>query len=358
MTPAEASLLGALRRPETVLALDTAGWNVLLREARRLDLSSRLAVSLGDRDGEPPLPDKVREHLAGARAVAAQHERIVRWEVDRIRHALRDLELSPVLLKGAAYLLAGLPPARGRLVGDVDILVPESRIQEVERALLEGGWEPVKLDPYDQRYYRTWMHELPPLRHRERRIVVDVHHRILPRTGKLHPDPRKLLEGARQVGADGTRVLCPEDMVLHGAAHLFQDGDLAGGLRDLLDLDDLLRCFSGRDPGFWDRLAARGRDLGLGRPLFYALRFSSSMLGTPVPDESRFTRDGRPPWPLTPVMDALATRALLPDESGKRGVAAARWLLYVRSHWLRMPFWLLGSHLTRKFFHRLVAHEA
>jgi hypothetical protein len=49
-------------------------------------------------------------------------------------------------------------------------------------------------------------------------------------------------------------------------------------------------------------------------------------------------------------MDFLAFRALMPG-GGERdpwGAGAARWLLYVRSHWLRMPPWLLTRHLTIK----------
>jgi hypothetical protein len=48
-------------------------------------------------------------------------------------------------------------------------------------------------------------------------------------------------------------------------------------------------------------------------------------------------------------MEALADRALLPDTEGNaRGAGMALWVLYVRSHWMRMPPWLLAHHLTRK----------
>ena len=139
----------------------------------------------------------------------------------------------------------------------------------MEAALQDAGWQPIKLDPYHQRYYRTWMHELPPLRHRERGTVVDLHHTILPPTSRLKPDPAQLWAAARRLGGGPVHVLAPADMVLHGAAHLFQDGDLRRALRDLVDIGDLL--------GHWHRArilaasrAAR-RQLGLGRPLFYAL---------------------------------------------------------------------------------------
>ena len=96
------------------------------------------------------------------------------WEVNRLLWALKDIDVPLILLKGAAYLLAGLPPARGRIFADVDLLVPEERIGEIEERLVERGWFKTQIDPYDDRYYRVWMHEIPPLRHRERGTEIDI----------------------------------------------------------------------------------------------------------------------------------------------------------------------------------------
>jgi len=69
------------------------------------------------------VPIQPRLHLLAARAHAAKHERTLRWEVNRIGHALAEIGVRVVLLKGAAYLMAGLPGSRGRVVSDTDILV-------------------------------------------------------------------------------------------------------------------------------------------------------------------------------------------------------------------------------------------
>jgi hypothetical protein len=234
-------------------------------------------------------------------------------------------------------------------------MVPFDSLGVVESALMENGWEQMKLDPYDQRYYRKWMHELPPMRHKQRQTVVDVHHTILPRTGRLHPDPRRLFETANRIKDTNLWTLSPADMVLHSSAHLFQDGDLAGGLRDLLDLDDLLRHFSARQESFWADLIARSRLLDLSRPLFYALRYCKSIMGTPVPDPViRQSQTAAPPKPVLILMDILANQALVSSEpiAMNKGAAFARWCLYVRSHYLRMPPLLLLRHLLRKAFVR------
>ena len=198
------------------------------------------------------------------------------------------------------------------------------------------------------------MHELPPLRHRHRGTFVDVHHTILPRTGRLRPDPNELLQAVRPLSGTRCAVLAPTDMLLHSAAHLFQDGELRTGLRDLVDMHLLVQEF-GADDAFWERLMARARTLGLARPLSYALRYCSRFLGTRV--SRPFMEDGGPcrrAGAVLRVMDWLVARSLLPHEPEAPPGATrfARRVLYMRSHWLRMPPHLLAPHLLRKAFAR------
>jgi hypothetical protein len=65
------------------------------------------------------------------------------------------------------------------------------------------------MDPYDERYYREWIHELPPLRFPGRFLELDLHHTILPLTGRIQPDSAALLEASNPVEGTGFRVLCP-----------------------------------------------------------------------------------------------------------------------------------------------------
>ncbi len=343
-------LLDVVTHHRDPTSLDLPQWDSLLVEARNAWILASLGFRFEKLGWLERLPADVLSQIQTECAIAVENQRSLRWEVNRIQRALAELDVPVILLKGAAYIFAGLPPAPGRVATDVDILVPKERLADVEHALMEGGWETMKLDAYDQRYYRTWMHELPPLCHRDRDVVVDVHHNILPKTGRLHPDPRELVKSSTSVDGERLRVLAPDDMVLHSAAHLFQDGELNGGLRDLLDLDSLFRHF-GADESFWGGLLSRAQSMDLERPLFYALRYCEQWLGTPVPDTSTLKR---PRAPALAIMDALTRRAVMPDgwEPHSLRTQLARWLLYVRSHWLRMPPVLLTRHLLRKAWAR------
>ena len=343
-------LLTALRDAARMASFSPGEWDLLLRIARRTRLLGRLAVIMDERGELEQLPVRVRDHFTAARVFVTHYQRTARWEVNRLLAALDDRDLPLVLLKGSAYILAGLPPSRGRLLSDVDILVPQELLESVEQTLLANGWESVKLEEYDQRYYRTWMHELPPLRHPERLIEVDLHHTISPLTSRLSPDPEKLVADSIPLADSRLRILKPADMVLHSAVHLFHDGEFINGLRDLVDLTDLFQEF-GKQPGFWEELVSRARMQGMLRPLFYTLRYSKRFLGADIPASTlaAAAEDG-PSGPVLLLMDKLVEAVVIPahPDFPRHRHAFAQWLVYVRSHWLRMPPWMLLTHLARK----------
>jgi Uncharacterised nucleotidyltransferase len=353
-------VLIAAAQPRATASWSASDWDLLVRQARRSNLLGNLAFRLEAEDMLASAPPAAQAHLNAARILAQHQQKAVEREVAAIRQSLAATGIDIILLKGAAYAIAGLRAAKGRIFSDIDILVPKHALLEIESALMRHGWVSTHHDPYDQRYYRMWMHELPPMRHIIRQTVIDVHHAILPETARLKPDSAKLRAAAVPLeGKQGLFVFSPADMVLHSATHLFHDGELENGLRDLFDLDSLLREFS-QKAGFWEILIARSAELHLKRPLYYALHYASLVLGTPVPVQVlQAATAGKPMSPVDHVMDALFLRALYPAHLGvaDRLTAAARQILYVRSHWLRMPPLLLFYHLAIKAFSRRRPHE-
>lgn len=345
-------LLESVRNPHFITELNTREGELLLQLARPSKLLAHLGSLVKRRGLTDQLPEKIVEHFQAAQVLADQRKRLALWELNRLWRALLDVDFPVVILKGGAYLLKELPLADGRLVSDVDILVEKDNLHTFERTLIEQGWCTAKLDEYDQSYYRKWMHEIPPLRHRERIIEVDIHHTILPLTSRLRPDGVLLVKDSVESGKYQFKVLAPCDMLLHSSVHLFYNAELnEGDLRDLVDQDELIRALSRQDAGFWNKLLERGRELQLLRPLYYSLHFSHKFLDTPVPDEVwSMLSEGKPSGVICRLMDFLVPLAILPDHPDfpQKRVGIARWLLYVRSHYLRMPLHLLIPHLFHK----------
>lgn len=347
-------LIRFLRDPASAVSFQVRDWERLIRAARHGSLLSRVAWLAKDKGLTHQFPERVRFHLESALRVAESQATSVGYEVSQMQRALAQSGIPFVLLKGAAYIQGGFASAHGRLMSDIDMMVPKSRLTDAEEALCDHGWFPTKLDAYDQRYYREWMHELPPMQHLGRGTVLDIHHTILPPTALLKPDVDKLWASAVAVkNTKGAFVLSPVDMVLHSATHLFHDGELEHGLRDLVDMDALIGQFSGQE-GFFEALIVRANELDLKRPLYYALQYCQAFLNTPIPTDiyEGVTAYSNRSGIVRAVMDVVvldSLGAVLEDQPSIR-LLLSQFAMYVRSHYLRMPLHQLVPHLIRKQF--------
>ncbi len=326
MSVAIQQMVALLRDPACAPAVSDTDWTDILTAAR----AETLLATLGHRLREQSLPLGVSRVLNDAMARAKQGHIVARWEMRCAARALAGLGIPVVLMKGSAYLALDHSAALGRQIGDLDIMVPRESLDAVEAALLGAGWEWVKDDPYDQAYYRQWMHELPPLIHTERDRMIDVHHTILPLTARPRPDAGGMLGRALPV-ADGLMVFDPLDRLIHCAAHLFADGDLAGGLRNLWDFHCLM-C-DGVDEA---ALLARAEAQGLRSATARCIRLSTHIYGK---QSARLT-----------LTDRLFLRRLTARNGwGQETRPFTRLVFYIRSHWLRMPPLMLMRHLWIKW---------
>lgn len=354
-----ALLVGLFADPGRARQLLPGQWDLALQQAQNTGLAGRLADVLREGGAWASLSQRVKHVLTMAEMHTARFRQEAQWEAKSMRAVMRDIGQPLILLKGGAYVVRDLAAGRGRVLSDIDILVPRERLQAVENIFLARGWRPMKQNEYDDHYYRDWGHELPPMQHMRRGTVVDIHHTILPPTARYTVDGTLLLAAAQGIpGEPDMMTLQPVDMVLHSVAHLFADGAMDNGLRDLIDQQALLRQF-GTEPGFWRMLLLRADELGLQRPLFYALDALERHLEYPVPMEvmaevSTWAPSG---WGL---LRPLFARCLRPRHSSVEGpdVAAARFAIYLRSHYLRMPMTMLIPHLTRKAVRRWRQDEA
>jgi hypothetical protein len=112
----------------------------------------------------------------------------------------------------------------------------------------------------------------------------------------------------------------------------------------------MLRDFPQRDPTFWDGLVARAQELDLLGSLFHGLTYSQKVFSTPVPASVMEQANSWSRALRQPLMDFLFLRALRPNQPECKlpFTDLALNLLYLRSHYLRMPLYLLLPHLARK----------
>ena len=350
-SPAWTNWLRALREPEVALTWSLGDWERVVRLARRLRLLARLAEGLQDQGLLDQTPSPVHRHLLSEARLSRWRTGVMSYALERVAQQLEGAPYPLVLLKGGAYVGQGLPIAKGRLPSDVDILVPRDHIASASARLQAAGWMAKPLDTHDQRYYHDWSHEVPPMTHPLHPIELDLHHNILPPVARTHVDADLLLSRLQPSQWSAWQVLHPIDQVLHSAAHLFLDSELQDRVRDLVDLDALLRLF-GTDAAFWTELPERARQLGLTEPLALACHFTTKWLGTPIPlpAQKAIANQGltaAQTFGLLPLLDAVLTPTE-PDAQPAWQQVAAAWVLLIRYHRQRLPLRLLLPHLWHK----------
>jgi hypothetical protein len=319
-------------------------WSLMFSEARQAGLLSRLGLSLSHSpEIGAQLPERLGIHVLAGSVQAEAFQLDVRRELGYVQDALSGMHVPVILLKGASYVLLDLPAASGRIFSDIDILVPRQHVASAEASLMLGGWSTGKLDAYDQRYYREWSHEIPPMTHLRRGTTIDLHHSLVMPTCRVRVDSDRMVSEAIPVDEKGFWWrLKDEDILLHAASHLMLNSEFERGLRDLWDIDLLFRHFMSRSPSFPDRVLERSEEVGLGKIVRQALFLAKRFFRAPVPDS------------LLPSRHSLFLRLVACASSTRHPDTRSNWLrisdalLIIREMYLRLPNYLLAVHLVHK----------
>jgi hypothetical protein len=337
-------LMALLRAPERAAQWSGREWNQTLLQARRNQMLGPLAAHLRRSGQWGTIPSEVRRHMELDLLTAQRRGESAVWELSVIRRAV-PATIPIILLKGCAYLAANDVLAAGRLFSDLDLMVPKEQLQEAETALIGAGYRPGRVNDYDNRYYREWMHEIPPMDHLRRHTVVDLHHAINPPVSRGHIRPDELISTPPQLAAlAGFRVLQPVDRLIHCALHAIQEGESKKLLRDLWDL--YLLCKEHAPDGLEavlqraERLGARGMVESAclaARALFDPSPAPSSQASAPVPSRS--------PGVLARILIGSANNRL---SNATLTGTLCEWALMAHAHWIKMPLSLLIPHLVRK----------
>jgi len=346
-------LIQILSEPQRLLKLDKIQWQMLLAQANVCQLVGRLNYLMDLYHYAKP--SYVKWHLESAYKVAEKQRKQAIIEFLEVPNALKSISSQLIFLKGAAYIAKKLPCSFGRTFSDIDVLVKKEELEKIENVLKFSNWLKSDVDDYDEKYYRTWMHEIPPLYHVTRGSVLDVHHNILPSTNKHTPNIESFSFTPIEVKNVGIiNTLDDTDLCIHMAVHLFTESEFHNGLRDISDFDMLLRHFQQAQPNFVTQLIERAKFLGLYDYTRLAIRYSHMVFSTPIPDIELNDLTSKS-LPLTAFQDFCFQNIFKPNHRSCRDwkMSVAEFFLYWRGHLIRMPLRLLIPHLAKKSYMRV-----
>ena len=184
-------------------AVPDTGWLALIGIANRDRhlIVPALHESLSRPDLRAALPADVRGYLALVAEANAQRNAEIREDVVAVLHVLNAAGVRPMLLKGAATLMDARRAVPGRMVGDIDILVPPGQEGAALGALRAAGFAP--LAPTGV------AHTIADLGRPGDRACIDLHRALLnPPFDTLLPT-QAVFARAETMARDGLRALLP-----------------------------------------------------------------------------------------------------------------------------------------------------
>jgi hypothetical protein len=183
------------------------------------------------------LPAEVLSYVEAVYSLNSRRNAFVHRQIIQLSEVLNAADARHCFLKGAALLALDLEAPRGsRLVGDIDLLVASSALEDAISALRQAGYE-IYAGPKPGR------HDVIQLIHPQWAALVEVHRWPLPLRFEDMLSTKDVLRRSEVVAAGSAqpiRVPAASDLVVHNVAHAMlhdRDNDIPElRLRDAFDL--------------------------------------------------------------------------------------------------------------------------
>jgi len=258
--------------------LSAQDWEELIQESVKQNITPLLYDSL-QKVPDMPVPANVSERLREAYLRSAARNMRLYHELGRLLGILRHDEIPVVLLKGVHLAQFVYQNIALRPMGDVDLLVRGNDLARIDQRMIEAGYLPTESNREVSENNFEFIYK-----HSKSGLSVEVHWRIHHSADLPEIEVEGLWNRSRTASLAGveTRVLCPEDLLLHlclhNAKHVFEMG-----VRSLYDVSRVLE-FYGREIDA-EKVNLRARQWGMAKGLFFTLRLARDLFGAPISDK-------------------------------------------------------------------------
>ena len=209
-------------------------------------------------------PAEISNFLAEVEGLNNERNARILEEARAVAGILNRIGIEPVVLKGAALLLAGVYPRPGcRYLCDIDILVPRAQLAAAVEALERDGYRPDTLDAMAHFRHHYPQLQRPRAADGSGSAPLELHHSLGAGVSEKLLSGEDLLRGSSVKEWNGVRIRVPSPE--HLVTHLILHSQLRHGysqriwppLRALYDLAMLNRYFGSRLD--WDKVRRRFR---------------------------------------------------------------------------------------------------
>ncbi|MCP4201126.1 MAG: nucleotidyltransferase family protein, partial [bacterium] len=263
-------------------------WRRVLWLASWHRLSGALYRALRSAESSDQIPREILDELADSYDRAHQRYRRQRAELVRVTDVMGAARIPTVLLKGSALVETVYRDPGLRPMGDLDLMVPEDRLDQADRLLRGLGYSSRSSREEQEGTHRHHRH-YPRLKSEDGVCELELHRHIVRADSGFHFPVSELWARAQetQIADLSALILSPEDQLVHLSLSFFGDRALfyqsSCALGQLLDIAALIDHHRGILS--FDEVAARAKTNNHEGPLLCALWSSSELLRASVPRE-------------------------------------------------------------------------
>lgn len=216
-------------------------WHYVFKTAMSNGVAPLLYHHLRKIHPRPDIPSKTMAQIKKTYLGNTVRNMISANELIRLLGVFSSKGIDTIVLKGAALANAVYPESGLRVYGDIDILIKSEDRTAVE-GLMPGLRYAYASDPAEEKEFWEKHYHLPPYRHLDANIFLDVHLNV---TNTFQINIDHWWERSRTVNILGcwVRVLSPHDLLQHLFIHTSKHGFNNIDIRDLCDISECIKYY-------------------------------------------------------------------------------------------------------------------
>lgn len=295
---------GEVDRLKVEIVSGLVDWGKVVDLASHHYMIVALAVAFREPQLTAVLAEDVLEYFEEIHDLSAVRNQRICEQVIEIARALNSIGVEPVLLKGAANLIAGLysDPA-SRFMRDIDVLVTEAQVGECFQKLLQEGYVP--MDGYEA---SDGIGQVPhparhatPLRKKGRVAFVELHRRFAERPGESETASEEIRRNSKPIIMEGAKfhIPCATDRATLAIAHSYLHHEVyrLGAVSFFRDFHDLLLLNRASAPTLdWAEIIHRFQSQGHEPLLRRCVTMTGRVFGEPNPASTGLLPAGPSDW--------------------------------------------------------------
>jgi len=270
-----------------------ADWSLLAGRAHAEGVAPLVYWTFSKAGKLSSLPQSARNILRLAYAGTWMQNQKNFKELEILARRFHQADIPVVVLKGVCFALTIYPDIGLRPMGDMDILVPLSKLSEAVQIAKSFGYEDSKPEASpglnDLLSHHACLQKSGP-----QSLTLEIHNSLVADKAFTYAVPvnwfweqtEPLEVSSSQKQFEHLRMLTPTAQVLYAASHaMLQHGGQNAPLRWFYDLDRLIRFYDGRMD--WGLLLSQAAKFEWGSALEAALSQTCAYFDTPVPEGVR-----------------------------------------------------------------------